>query len=132
MIRINENYLKHKHLLESGSKVFIVATIDERFNQKGNYEIRVDEMYLLSEAMSKMAKSITLRMRADKVDDQLVNELANIAKINVGDCSILVHIDDPENGKILKLKTSSFKVEPRAFVHEIEKLSHLNYTINQR
>jgi len=130
LMMFNEDYLRRKHMLEVGNKVFVVAKIEERFHQKGNFDVRIEEMYLLGEAMSKLAKSITLCFSADIVDADLVTTLATLAKNNIGDCYIQVNIDDPENGKILKLKTSSTKVEPRAFVHEIEKLSNLNYTIN--
>ena len=130
LMMFNEDYLKRKHMLEIGNKVFIIAKIEERFHQKGNYDVRIEDMHLLTEAMSKMAKSITLSIRADFVDDLLVTTLATLAKNNVGDCSIQVNIDDPENGNSLKLRTSKLRVEPRAFVHEIEKLTKLNYTIN--
>ena len=126
----NEDYLKRKHMLEIGNKVFLIAKIEERFHQKGNFDVRIEEMHLLSEAMSKLAKSITLSISATDIDDGLVSTLANLAKNNVGDCAIQVNIDDPDNGKILKLKTSTFKVEPRAFVHEIEKLNKLKFIID--
>lgn len=126
----NENYLKYKHLLEIGNKIFVIANIEERYGQVGNYEIRIDDIYLLDEAMGKLAKSITVSMSVVAVNEQMISDLASIAKQNVGDCSIQIHLDDPENGKYVKLKTTSIKVEPRAFVHEIEKLNDLNFRIN--
>jgi DNA polymerase III subunit alpha len=130
LMMFKEDYLKHKHMLEVANKVFIVAKVEERFHQKGNFDIRIEELYLLSEAMSKLAKSVILSLGADKVDDQLINDLAIIARENIGDCAVQVHIGDPDNGKVIKLISSGIKVEPRAFVHEIEKLKHLNYKIN--
>ena len=108
----------------------ITARIDERINQKGNFMIKVTDMYLLSEAMGKMAKSITLNLNATDLDDDFVKRLATMAKEYSGKCSLQFRIEDPEDGKILTMKTSKFRVEPRAFVQEVQKLKQLSYLIN--
>ena len=126
----NEDYLKRKHFLEVGNNVMINARIDECVNQKGNFMIRVSDMYLLSEAMSKMAKSITLNLNASDLNDDFVKQLASMAKEYSGVCALQFRIEDPDDGKILTMKTSKFRVEPRAFVQEVKKLKQLSYMIN--
>jgi len=130
LLMFNEEYLKRKHLLEIGSKVFVVAKVEERFHQPGVYELRINDMFLLAEAMNKLAKNIILSIKANEVDDELVTTLARIAKENSGDCVIVISLDDPESGKTLKMKTSNIKVEPRSFVFEIQKIKKLEYQIN--
>jgi DNA polymerase-3 subunit alpha len=129
LMLFNEEYLKRKHLLEVGRNILVNARIEERTNQKGNYMIRISDIYLLSEAMNKMAKSITLRVNADDLNDGLVNQLANMAKEYSGACSLQFNIEDPEDGKVLTMKTTKYSVEPRAFVKEIKKLENLSYLI---
>jgi DNA polymerase-3 subunit alpha len=129
LMLFNEDYLKWKHLLEVGRNIHITARIEERSNQKGNYMIRVADIYLLSEAMNKMARSITLRVNADDLNDDLVGQLAQMAKDYSGDCSLQFNIEDPEDGKVLTMKTTKYSVEPRAFVKEIKKLDNLSYLI---
>jgi DNA polymerase-3 subunit alpha len=126
----NEEYLKRKHMLEIGNKVFVVATIEERRHQPGNFDIRVGDIFLLTEAMSKLAKSVILSVSALDIDDALIEKLAFLAKENEGNCAIELKIDDPEDGKILSMKSSKLKVEPRSFIHEIDKLKKLKFSIN--
>jgi len=129
IMMFNEDYLKRKHLLDVGNHVFIVATVEERFKQAGNYDVRVNDMFLLAEAMSKMAKTVTLDISAGDVDEQFVEDIVKIIRENKGDCPVAVKINDPENGKSLVMKTNKLKVEPRLFVNEIEKLGKLTFMI---
>jgi DNA polymerase-3 subunit alpha len=126
----NEDYLKRKHMLEVGNKVFVVATVEERRHQPGNFDIRVGDIFLLTEAMSKLAKSIVLNISALDISDELIEKLTFLAKENEGSCAIELKIDDPEDGKVLRMKSSKIKVEPRSFVHEIDKLENLKFSIN--
>lgn len=129
IMMFNEDYLKRKHLLEPGNHVFVVATVEERFKQTGNYDVRVNDMFLLAEAMSKLTKTVTLDISAGDVDEQFVEDIVRIIRENKGGCSIAVKINDPDNGKSLMMKTSKLKVEPRLFVNEIEKLGKLTFMI---
>ena len=126
----NEEYLKRKHMLEPGNNVFITAKVEERFKQKGNFDIRISDIFLLAETMNKLAKTITLEVNAGEVDDRLMNDLINIVNKNNGGCSIAVRFNDPDNGKSLLLNTSKVKVEPRNFVNEIAKLEKLKFSIH--
>jgi hypothetical protein len=80
--------------------------------------------------MSKLAKSIVLNISALDISDELIEKLTFLAKENEGSCAIELKIDDPEDGKVLRMKSSKIKVEPRSFVHEIDKLENLKFSIN--
>ncbi len=129
LMLFKEDYLKRKHLLDEGSKILIKAKVEERYNQKDNFEVRISEMYLLSEAMNKLAKSITLRMSADDLDEALVSGLIDMVREHSGVCPIKFHIDDPDDGLPLLMKSSTFKVEPRSFLIETQKLKQLKYSL---
>jgi hypothetical protein len=59
-----------------------------------------------------------------------VKQLAEMAKEYSGACSLMFRIEDPEDGKILRMKTSTFRVEPRAFIQEVKKHNQLSFQIN--
>lgn len=126
----NEDYLKRKHMLEIGNNVFVVASIEERRFQKDKFDIRVGDIFLLTEAMGKLAKSVTISLNAKDIDDELVKDLTKIVNENLGNCSIQLKIDNPEDGKNLLMKSSKLKVEPRTFIHEIIKFDKLDFSIN--
>jgi len=130
ILLFNEDYLKRKHMLEEGNNIFIIAQVEERRHQPGNYDVRVVEMYLLPEAMNKLANTVTLTVNAIDIDDTLVKKLAKTAKEHAGNCILQIRVNDPEDGKSLFMKTSKLKVEPMAFVTEIKKLEKLKLLIN--
>ncbi len=129
LMMFSEEYLKRKHFLEIGNSVFIQAKVEERRHQPGNYSIQIVDMFLLAEAMSKLAKAITISVKMDAVDDTFVSRLSQLAKEHAGDCDIRMRLLDPENGKHLVLKSTSSKVEPQSFLKAIEKWTGLQYVI---
>ncbi len=86
-------------------------------------------MFLLAEAMGKMAKSICLSIDMDKVDAEFVTNLSTLAKEHLGTCPIRIRLNDPENGKNLVLKSTNTKVEPQSFLQDLEKMRGVQYII---
>jgi DNA polymerase-3 subunit alpha len=126
----NEEYLKRKHLLEEGNNVFITATVEERFNQSGYYDVRISDISLLSEAMNKLAKTITVNIDAVDIDEDLIRKLAQTAKENSGTCILRIKVKDTDSGDSLTMKTVKLKIEPRSFILALKNLTNLSYSIN--
>ena len=60
----SENYLKRKHMLDSGNNIFITGRVEERRHQPGIFQINITDIYLLSETMERLSKSIILELKA--------------------------------------------------------------------
>ena len=125
-----EDYLKRKHMLEVGNNIFINATVEERRHQKGNFDVRISDITLLSDAMNKLAKTLTINIDAGDIDEDLIKILAETAKENSGNCILQIKVKDTDNGDSLTMKTVKMKVEPRSFIYEIRRQSKLSYLIN--
>jgi DNA polymerase-3 subunit alpha len=130
LMMFNEDYLKKKHLLEEGSSIFVVAKVEERFNQPGNYSVRINNVLLLNEAMNKMSEKITIKLKAPDITNELTKKLQTLVSQNAGKCKLELQIEDPENGKFLTMHVGNTGVEPRLFIHEIAKFEHIGFSIN--
>jgi DNA polymerase-3 subunit alpha len=130
LMMFNEDYLKKKHLLEEGSNIFIVGKVEERYNQPGNYSVRINDVMLLSEAMNKMSEKITLKLKATDITTDLTKMLDTTVNENLGKCKLELQIEDPDNGKYLTMHVGNRGVEPRLFIHEIAKFKHISFSIN--
>lgn len=129
LMLFSEEYLKRKHLLSVGNNVFIQIKVEERYNQPGVMNLQIAEMMLLEETMNKLTKKINLFVNAEKTNDQDVSNLVQIINGNEGECALVLSIKNPENGKILSLKSDK-RVNPSAFIKAIEPIVDVNILIN--
>ena len=129
LMLFSEDYLKKKHLLEEGNNVFIIGKVEERYKQPGNYSIRVNDVFLLSEAMNKLSQKITLKLKATDITADFSTKLQAIVNSNAGKCKLELKIED-ESGKILTMHASNSEVEPRLFIHEIVKYEDIGFSIS--
>jgi len=129
LMLFSEDYLKKKHLLEEGNNVFIIGKVEERYKQPGNYSIRVNDVFLLSEAMNKLSQKITLKLKATDITADFSKKLQAIVNSNAGKCKLELKIED-ESGKILTMHASNSEVEPRLFIHEIVKYENIGFSIS--
>ncbi len=125
----SEDYLKKKHLLEVGNNIFVIARVGKSYKSRTELDLRIIDVFLLAEAMSKLAKRIDLTVSADKVNDDLISKLGMLAKNNDGGCEFQVILKDPETGTLLQMKSGLLKVEPRSFVHDLEGMGEVEVRI---
>ena len=130
LMMFKEEYLKRKHMLEVGNNIFVNAVVEERRHQKGSYDVRISDITLLSDAMNKLAKTLTINIDAGDIDEDLIRILAETAKENSGNCTLQIKVNDTDNGDSLTMKTVKMKIEPRSFIYEIRRRSKLSYSIN--
>jgi DNA polymerase-3 subunit alpha len=130
LMLFSEDYLKKKHMLELGNNVFVVANVEERYNQPGNLNVQISDIFLLGEAMGRLAKNIAVTIDVANVDKDFVNKLNLLVKNNAGDCEFQVFLRDKKAGILLQTKSSSVKIEPRMFVHALTTFENIEYRIN--
>jgi len=129
LVLFSEMYLKKKHMLEPGNNIFITARIEERRYQQGSLQIKILDIFLLSETMAKLAKAILLNISVTEINDKISSEILELTNANPGDTPLQVRLTDPDNNVNILLKSVSTKVNPRLFVKELLERSKINYSI---
>jgi len=116
-------------MLEPGNNIFITARIEERRYQQGSLQIKILDIFLLSETMAKLAKAILLNISVTEINDKISSEILELTNANPGDTPLQVRLTDPDNNVNILLKSVSTKVNPRLFVKELLERSKINYSI---
>ncbi len=129
LVLFKESYLKKKHMLDVGNNIFITARIEERHYQPGNLQIKILDIFLLSETMEKLAKSITIDIDAGDLSDEISKDLIGLTKTHVGTTPLHIRLTDSENKMSIKLKSGSAKVDPRLFIKAISSYDKFRYSI---
>ncbi len=129
LVLFSESYLKRKHMLELGNNIFITAIIEERRFQPGSLQIKIVDIFLLSETMEKLAKSIILDIVASTITDEVSEDIINLTKTYIGSTPLQLRLFDPEKNMNILLRSGVAKVDARGFVKAISKNGSFRYSI---
>ncbi|MFN0030815.1 MAG: DNA polymerase III subunit alpha [Flavobacteriales bacterium] len=83
-VLFGEDYLKYKHLLFNGAKLFVLGKVQQRkWNGEPNgFEFRINRLEPLFEVREKLGRYLDIVVSLDKLNDQLVERIA--ATLNQG------------------------------------------------
>ncbi len=124
-----ENYLKFKHLIETGRFVMVKGVVDKSF-RGDEFELRVNSMELLSDATAKYTRSITLFMTIEDLDQKKAELISEAMQATPGDCPVRIRVTDPETGQELILKSKNHRVSAAIFVAWLDEFKEVPYKLS--
>jgi len=90
-----EQFLKYKHLFETGKQLFFKAVVQERrYGQPEELELKLKEAFLLAEACDKLCREVELTVNVKSLDTHIAHQLKEA-------------IDNAKGTKILKIAVIS-------------------------
>ncbi|GGH14948.1 DNA polymerase III subunit alpha [Mucilaginibacter phyllosphaerae] len=112
-----EDYVKFRNMMVDGYFLHIKGTIEEKFRQKDNWDLRITVMDLLSEMRDKLTKSIIVSLDLKAVNTQLVERLEQIISTNneqypTKNCSLKFKVKCGEELMQVDLLSKTHKVSP--------------------
>lgn len=127
-----EDYINFKNFLQDGYFVFIRAKVRERWNQPDNFELKINQMYLLDTVKDKFIKSLTVQFKVNELSEVVVDELETLVKANPGNCKLNVTLVDIDDQIELNMPSRGAKVNLNAtFLKQLELLAGENaYRLN--
>src|SRR6185503_19691711 len=131
-----DDYVKFRNLLVDGYFLQLKGVIEEKFRQKDNWDMRITQMGLLTEVRDKLAKSITVCLELNSLNDNLVDSLLQIVESNnqkypVKNCTLRFMVKDVEESLLVELPSKTFKVNPNdELLDEIHNLTHVQPMLN--
>jgi DNA polymerase-3 subunit alpha len=107
-VLFGEDYLKYKHLLFAGAKLFIVGRIQpRRFGQETNgLEFRTQRIEPLFEIREKLGRYLDITIALDKLNDSLIEKLAGSLNNGAGKTQVRMRLLTDEGE--LKLPANAF------------------------
>jgi DNA polymerase-3 subunit alpha len=110
-----DDYIKHKAFMVNGYFLHIKGTIEEKFRQKDNWDLRISTVSLLSEMRDKLTKSITVNLELHNLTDQLLSGMQEIIETNnqkypMRNCTLRFRISG--DGMNIDMPSKAYKVNP--------------------
>jgi len=131
-----EDYVKFRNLLVDGYFLQLRGVIEEKFRQKDNWDMRITSIVLLTEIRDKMAKSMTVCLELNSLNNDLMDCLQQIVEANnqkypVKNCTLRFMVKDMEDALLVELPSKTFKVNPSDdLLEEIHNLTHVQPMLN--
>jgi len=125
----SEDYMRFKHLLAEGTAVLVRGTFQRRFRDSDMFEFKISSMILLSEALERLTKSITVRIDAYLMNEELVKKFKSLRDKNKGSCSLTYEVLDEADRVTVRL-VSKVQVAPVFAAEVIKNIKEAEVVIN--
>ncbi|SMD05833.1 DNA polymerase III subunit alpha [Pedobacter africanus] len=112
-----DDFIKFKQFLTDGYFLQIRGRVGERFRKEGDWEFKITSINLLSELRDKLAKSVTIQVPIEQVNDDFMNKVLAILENNKAsteqqNCQLLFDVYDREQNVMVKLPSKSLRINP--------------------
>jgi len=110
-----DDYVKFRNMMVNGFFLHIRGTIEEKFRQKDNWDLRISAIGLLSEMRDKLTKSLTVNLDLHALSSQLLNDIQEAVNVNNEkypnkNCTLKFKIRD--EAMLIELPSKTYKVNP--------------------
>jgi DNA polymerase-3 subunit alpha len=128
-----EDYLKLKHMLVTGLFVLVRGRVQQRQWSKDPSEIefKISAIEMLSEVRAKLAKSLTISLDLNQLDNQLLNDLTEVISQSQGGCKLNFVVHDRNSNMAVEMPSKDKGVElSDEFIESLNKLPQIKYRLN--
>lgn len=129
-----EDYVKFKPYMVTGLFLYIKGKIQERFRQADNLEFKVQNIQLLSELRDKLAKTITLNVSANDLNEGFINKVNELITQNPDvqprNCLLQFKVYDADENITVIMPSKKIKVNPNNDLLTLLELNHLEFKLN--
>jgi DNA polymerase-3 subunit alpha len=110
-----EDYINHKNKFADGYFLHIKGSIEEKFRQKDNWDLRIATIDLLSEMRDKLTKSLTVFLDLHTLNPQMLANIQDAIETNnqrypMKNCTLRFKLRD--ESMLVEMHSKSFKVNP--------------------
>ncbi|MCA0430360.1 MAG: DNA polymerase III subunit alpha [Bacteroidetes bacterium] len=131
LMLFGKDFLDYNKFMSVGLFVFVKAKIQDRYNQPGSLEIKINKIELLDEVKKSAFNSIKLSLNVDDVNNQLINQLVSIFNTNnSGKSNVEFIVEDANKNQSVKLFSKKYKTNVSdELLVELNKITQLKYEL---
>ena len=127
----SKDYLNFKQFFTVGYNIFIKGKIAGRFNNPDDLEPKIVSIVMLSDARENLTNSISLKIPIEKLSNELIGEIENIAETNSGTKLLKFLIYEPATKIWVQLKSKTRKIDISSdLVNRLDEMEEVEYKIN--
>ncbi len=116
LVLFGQDYVSFKQYMETGFFLYVRGKVQERYNQSGSMEYKINNIQLLSELREKMIRNITIHVQLSELSEKFVGKLMEAvkenSKSNPRKCNLHVNVFDKEENSSVKLPSRKFRINP--------------------
>jgi DNA polymerase-3 subunit alpha len=131
LMLFSKDYIEYNKFMVQNIFVYIKAKVQERYNQAGILEIKIQKIELLENVKENAFNTLKLKMNLEDVSDKLIGGLDHILNSYQGKCNIEFIVEDKSENMQIKLFSKKNKVAiNEELLIQINKLSQVEYELN--
>lgn len=131
LMLFGKDFVEYSKYMVQGLFVYVKAKVQERYNQPGSLEIKLQKIELLEDVKSNIFSSMKLRMDVNTINDELIANIESIFSASQGKCSVEFYVEDPAENMSVKLFSKSQKIAVSTeLMNELDKIGSLTYELN--
>ena len=131
LMLFGKDFVEYNKFMVNSLFVFVKAKVQERYNQPGSLEIKIQKIELLENVKETIFNSMKLKVHIDAINEELIANIESIFKTSQGKCSVEFFVEDPAEGMSVKLFSKSQKIAiTEHLIFELEKIGSLSYELN--
>ncbi len=104
------DFIEYSKYMQPHLFVFVKGKVQDRYNQPGSLEFKVQKIELLNEIKEKAFTNLKLKINVNKLNDELITNLEKLFKQNSGKAALEIFVEDPDDNMSVKLYSKAFKV----------------------
>lgn len=125
-----DSYLKHRHLLEVDTVIYIKGKYQKSWRDPNQYELRINEVQLLDEVGNSKIKGIAIHLPIQQLTPQLIDQLDRICDKYKGEQQFSVTLLDTTDKILLQLDSANRRINADSlFTNELDALGLNHKTI---
>ncbi|HRD39084.1 MAG TPA: OB-fold nucleic acid binding domain-containing protein, partial [Bacteroidia bacterium] len=111
--------------------IFVKARVQERYNQPGSLELKVQKIELLDEIKQKAFSHLKLKIDVNNLTDELISNLENLFRQFEGKSNVEFYVEDPNENISIKLHSKGYKVAiSNDLMFELERMGNVACELN--
>jgi DNA polymerase III subunit alpha len=126
-----KDFIEYQKFMVPNLFVFVKGRVQERYNQPGSLEFKVQKIELLSEVKEKAFSNLKVRIDVNKLNDELIENLENLFKQFNGKSNLELFIEDPAENMSVKLYSKAYKISiNNDLMFELDRLGSVSCELN--
>lgn len=119
-------YIRFTNIEARGLSVFIRAKVQERYNQPGSLELKLQKIELLADVKESAFNNIKVKIDLSNLTDELVTNLENLFKQYNGKSHVEFFVEDQSENISVKLHSKGYKVAiSEDFLFELDRIGNV-------
>ncbi|HWY11803.1 MAG TPA: DNA polymerase III subunit alpha, partial [Bacteroidia bacterium] len=111
--------------------IFVKGKVQERYNQPGSLEFKIQKIELLDEVKQKAFSNLKVKIELSKLTDELITDLENLFKQYNGKSNVEFFVEDVNENMSVKLHSKGIKVAiSNDLLFELDRLGSVTCELN--